>query len=221
MPPDRGAAPRGFGRRGGRRQNGAVPTSRLPCLLLLAVAGCRVGGVETLPFRGPVPRTILIWPALAEPFAAQQPALFAGLDLAVRRRGHGVVASAVARQLLADGGLGPDANDGERIRRATGADAVLRLTVRRFDVHGDRLQSADWDLAWQLESLHSGALLWQFSHHGHWDRRAPVDEHPQPRLDEDYPPVLFGDRRADFRDAADLAAWLHRFALERMPRGDA
>lgn len=191
--------------------------SRLLLLLLPILGGCRIGGGEAVPFLGPAPRTILIWPAVAEPFAAQQPVLFTGLDLAVRRRGYAVVTTAVARQLLSDAGLSPDTSDVEGVRRATGADAVLRLVVHDFEVQGERLQRADWDLAWELESLHSGGVLWRFSHHGHWDRRAPVDEHPQPRLDEDHPPVLFNSRMPNFLDAADLAAWLHRFALARMP----
>jgi len=189
-----------------------------------AFAGCRVGGAEATPFRGAAPKTILIWPTVAAPFAAQQPVLLTGLDLAVRRRGHVVIATAVARQLLGDAGVPLDPAEGphgEQLFRATGADAVLRLIVRAFRVQGERLQRADWDLDWELRATATGAVLWQFSHHGHWERRVPIEQHPHPRSEEDQPPVLFGDREPDFRDASDLAAWLHRFAMERLPRGGA
>jgi len=198
-----------------------VSALRVPCLLLAVLAGCRIGGAEPIPFGGAAPKTILVWPAVAEEFAAQQPVLFSGLDLAVRRRGYVVVATAVARQVLGDAGLPVDGVDGEQLRRATGADAVLHLIVHDFRVQGDRLQRADWDLAWELTSTTTGAVLWQFSHHGHWERRVPIEVHPHPRSDEDQPPVLFGDREPDFRDAADLVAWLHRYAMERLPRGGA
>lgn len=194
---------------------------RASCLLLAVLTGCRIGGVEPIPLRGAAPRTVLVWPAIDAQFAAWRQVLFTGLDLAVRRRGYTVVATAVARQLLADAGLDPDGADGQQVFAATGADAVLRLTVHEFRVQGERLQRADWDLSWELTATVTGASLWQFSHHGHWDRRPPVDEHPHPRTEEDLPPAMFGDRAPDFRDAADLMAWLHRFALERLPRGGA
>jgi hypothetical protein len=196
-----------------------VLATRVPFLLLAVVAGCRVGGAEPIPFRGAAPKTILVWPVVDEPFTDWQPTLLTGLDVAVRRRGYVVVASAVARQLLGDAGLSLDAVHGEQVHGATGADAVLRLIVHEFRAQGERLQRADWDLAWELTATVDGAVLWQFSHHGHWERRVPIEAHPHPRTEEDQPPVLFGDREPDFRDASDLAAWLHRFAMERLPRG--
>ncbi len=174
--------------------------------------------MEPVPLQGPPPRTVLVWPMV--PGAAVPPSLLlTGLDLAVRRRGYTIVASPIAERLLAE--AEPSPTDDERVRRATGADAVLRLVVHEFQLEGEPLQHADWDLAWELTATASGALLWRFGHHGRWDRRGPDAGHPHPRPDEEAPPVLFGARPPDFRDGSDLVAWLHRFALERLPRGGA
>lgn len=206
-----------------RRHNGCVSIARLSFLsvALLGVCGaCRLGAVpEPIPFRGAGPTKILVWPMVAAEFAAQQPLLWTGLDQAVRRRGYPVVTSAVAMQLLVVDGALPDAADGAAIRAATGADAVLRLFVHAFRTEGDRPHLADWDLGWELTSTVTGAVTWEFAHHGHWERRAPIDPHPPRGLDEEGPPVMFGDRPQDFRDAVELVAWLHRFAMEHLPHG--
>jgi hypothetical protein len=220
-------------RKGGAK-NGAVPAFRLPCpllLLLLAGAGCQfAGAVDLVPFTGPAPRTIVVWPDVAGPFAAASATLLTGLDAAVRQRGYRVVSSAVAAQLLADAGLARDPIDGDpshgdQVRRVTGADAVLQVDVEAFataaDAPDERMQRADWDLTWRLVAPGSDAPLWQFAHHGHWDRRPPITVHPHPQLDDEMTPVLFGDHPPDFRDATDLLAWLHRFAMARLPQGDA
>lgn len=204
-----------------RRHDGGVSFARAAVLSFAVLAACRLGGsVEPIALRGPAPASILVWPIAAADPDLPQLVLRAGLDVAVQRRGYRVLTSAVAAQMLADAGVQPDPTDVAAIRDATGADAVLRLVVQRLEVEGERLQRADWDVAWELTSTVTGARLWEYAHVGHWDRRAPVEVHPLPREDE-APPVLFGDRRPDFRDASDLMVWLHRFALEHLPRGSA
>lgn len=201
------------------------PSPALSLLLPLALAGCQLAGaVEEVSFAGPAPRTIAIWPVVAGEFAAQSAPLLTGLDLAARQRGYRVVSSAVAAQMLADAGVSLAAIDGAQVQRVTGADAVLQLDVAGLLLRGDaaageRMQRADWDLSWHLYATADGAQMWQFAHHGHWDRRPPVTEHPHPQLDDEMTPVLFGDQPPDFRDATDLVVWLHRFALARLPQG--
>lgn len=192
----------------------------LATVAVWTLAGCRLGGaMAPIPLAGPAPRTIVVWPwpvAEALPPELQQ-LLRTGLDDALRRRGYTIVAAAVAEQLLADAEPG-GALDGERIRLATGADAVLQLCVAEFELRDARGTAAAWDLGWRLRATADQTELWRFDHHGRWQRREVPGVHPHPRDEFDRTPVLFGDGAPDFRDVRDLVPWLHRFALEHLPR---
>ncbi|MBX3464542.1 MAG: hypothetical protein KF830_15340 [Planctomycetes bacterium] len=190
-------------------------------LLPFAAAACQLGGAAApIPFAGPTPRTILIWPRAG---GADLPpeVLLAGLDPAVRRRGYEVVPSRVANRLLADAGLPADSADHAAIAAATAVDAVLRVAVHRLEAQGEPLHSASWEVSWELRATPSGAELWRFVHQGYWQRREPIETHPHPRLDDDQPPVLFGAREPDFRNLGDLMVWLHAHAVDRLPPGGA
>ncbi|HEX6812114.1 MAG TPA: hypothetical protein VF384_10865 [Planctomycetota bacterium] len=196
-------------------------TAVLWCLFVCGAAGaCRVGDVEPTPLRGPMPQGIVVWPVLPEADQATQE-VFAGLDLAVRQRGYEVQSLAVGTQLLAEAGLLDGADpDAARIGPALGVDAVMRLQVGEFRMEGERsLRSAHWRLHWQLVSTRGGGVLWSHEHNGSWDRRDTDTGDPMRRYDAEPEIVPIGGSSVpNFRDAIDVAAWLHRRAMEHLPR---
>ncbi|MEO6596312.1 MAG: hypothetical protein ABIP94_16305 [Planctomycetota bacterium] len=189
---------------------------------LLAAGGCRLGQAEPVALHGPAPRSVVVWPRLPEAFADVEQSLLAGLDIALRRRGYDVHSVAVGRQLLLEADLLTLEPELARVSALLAVDAVLQLDVGEFTASSDGLlQRARWDLGWRLLSTRGEGELWHYSHHGTWQRRELDTGDPLRRFDEEPDIVPIGGRGApNFRDVVDLAAWLHRFALERLPRSD-
>lgn len=193
---------------------------------LLALAGCQFSSVTPVAMRGPAPALIAIWPTVPAPFAASEAALLTGLGDAVSDRGFRIVAPAVARQLLVDAGRWrPHVAPAELAATglALGADAVLVLEVRAFEsssgARSGHLEVARWDLGWRLLSTVGRGVLWEYSHQGAWRASDGDDFDSLRRLDA--PPAtvpIGGGRGWSFRKADELAANLHRLALQHLPR---
>jgi hypothetical protein len=181
-------------------------------------AGCRVGDPEPTPLRGPEPAVVAVWPRLAPDFASARATLLAGLDGALRSRGHRVVTSPVAAEMLAGAGL-PTAVDPADAGPALGADAVMVCDVRSFTAEGERpLQAADWDLRWRLVSTRGAGELWSWASRGTW-RRPRDDGRPAGEPLDALPEVVaVGGSPVTYRDAAELCAWLHRSAMLHLPK---
>ena len=192
----------------------------LSCLIVSVAGACQLGGkVDPTPLRGPAPHGVVVWPVVAEAGVPRD--VFAGLDLAVRGRGYEVQAFAVGQQLLAEAGLLEGVEpDAVRIGPALGVDAVMRLQVGAFAMEGDRsLESAHWSLNWQLVSTRGGGVLWSHQLRGSWHRRDTDTSDPLRRPDADPEIVPIGGSSVpNFRDAIDVAAWLHKRAMEHLPR---
>ncbi|HEU4418183.1 MAG TPA: hypothetical protein VFT55_04550 [Planctomycetota bacterium] len=192
----------------------------LSCLFVSAAGACQLGGkVEPTPLKGPPPQGIVVWPVLPEANVARD--VFAGLDLAVRGRGYEVHSLAVGQQLLTEAGLLEGVEpDAARIGPALGVDAVMHLQVGAFTMEGERsLRSAHWRLHWQLVSTRGAGVLWSWEHQGSWHRSETDTSDPLRRHDADPEIVPIGGSSVpNFRDAIDVAAWLHRKAMEHLPR---
>jgi hypothetical protein len=192
----------------------------LSCLLVSAAGACQLGGkVEPTPLKGPTPHGIVVWPVLSDAGVSRD--VFAGLDLAIRGRGYEVQSLAVGRQMLAEAGLLEGVEpDAARIGPALDVDAVMQLKVGAFAMDGDRsLRSAHWSLHWQLVSTRGQGVLWSYDHQGSWDRRETDTSDPQRRHDVEPDIVPIGGSSVpNFRDAIDVAAWLHKKAMEHLPR---
>ena len=191
----------------------------MSCLFVSAVGACQLSGVvEPTPLKGPAPHGIVVWPVLSDGVARD---VFAGLDLALRGRGYEVHSLAVGQQMLAEAGLLEGAEpDAARIGPALGVDAVMQLRVGAFAMEGGRsLRRAHWSLHWQLVSTRGRGVLWSYEHQGSWDRRDTDTSDPLRRHDADPEIVPIGGSSVpNFRDAIDVAAWLHRKAMEHLPR---
>ena len=87
-------------------------------------------------------------------------------------------------------------------------------------MEGDRsLESARWSLHWQLVSTRGAGVLWSWEHQGSWHRRDTDTSDPLRRHDADPEIVPIGGSSVpNFRDAIDVAAWLHKKAMEHLPR---
>jgi hypothetical protein len=186
-------------------------------LLVAAVvaAACRVGpDLEPQPLVGPSPGTIAVWPVVEGASPALRDELLQGLEQCVRNRGYRTVSPGVAAQLLAGRAEGAAARAAD-----VGADAIVRLVVRDFDAEGRRpLVHARWDLEWRLEDA-AGALLWSHTHHGTHSSQ-PVDRGDPHRRFDDVPDIVpvGGDRSPRFGTAGELMHWLHRDAMQHLPR---
>ena len=196
-------------------------TAVVLCCLFTSVAGaCQLGGkVEPTPLKGPAPHAIVVWPVVSGAGVPRD--VFAGLDLAVRGRGYEVQSFAVGQQRLAEAGLLEGAEpDAAKIGPALGVDAVMQLQVGAFAIDGDRsLESARWSLQWQLVSTRGGGVLWSWEHHGSWHRRDTDTSDPLRRHDAEPEIVPIGGSSVpNFRDVIDVAAWLHKKAMEHLPR---
>ncbi len=189
----------------------------------MLASACRTTMVEPFPLAGPVPQSIGIWPLPDENAGTNGNALLSDLDRAVRARGYRVPSLAVGRQLMLDsrpdGGV-PGSSELEAIGDILRVDALLRLDVRRFDVddEGGRFRSASWDLQWTLLSTRGGGELWSYEHTGSWRQRDTLVENPHRAFDAepDYVPIG-GDRLPSFRSVTELAAALHRTAMDHLP----
>jgi len=196
---------------------------RRPWLVLLLASGlcaaCRVAAVVPAPLLGPAPQSIAVWPAAtaAGPHAQE---LLDGLDRAARTRGYRVQAAAVTERLLADAAEvvpPPSLEDLPGLGRLLDVDALLALEVRAFAADGEPLRSSRWDLQWRLLSTRGHGTLWSFDHAGAWALlRDEAD--PQRRLDAEPEVVpIGGDRARRFRGVPELAADLHRLAMDHLP----
>lgn len=190
-------------------------------LLAAMLAGaCQLGDVAMVPFVGPEPHSILVLPPLAG--SRWPPDLWPGLARAAAARGYHVPALAVASQMLGDAGLVPAAGGGfdlAAIGRELQADAVLELEVRNFENEndGERFERARWDLTWRLLATRDGAVLWHFEHHGAWVRPRDTSDPLRPVQAEPEFVPLFAERAPMFHSRAELAEWLHRLAMARLP----
>jgi len=186
----------------------------------ILLAACAAPGDETVPVRGPLPRTVAVWPSLGEAFAASRDVLLAGLDAALFPRGYAVIPPAVAAELLAGAAIDATAADPAASGRALAADAVLQFVVRDFVVEGERpLRAASWDVEWRLVSTRGAGVLWNFAHRGSWHRATDDGRDPHRALDAEAEITPIGGRGpANHRDAIDLCAALHRLAMAKLPR---
>ncbi len=211
-------------------RSGSFGAAALAALLASVLAGllasCSFSSVDLVPLAGPAPQRVTVWPGVGGDLGPVSGTLLYGLDEALRRRGYRVVAQRVARQMLVDAGVPspesvlPERTDLGAIGRELAVDAVVLVDVRDFEVEprsGD-LRHARWDLSWRILSTRDGAELWRYHHGGAWSRsseqRFDSLERPEPM-----PGVvpIGGDAGWSFRDAADLAANLHRLALAHLP----
>jgi hypothetical protein len=186
---------------------------RWPLLALLA--GCRGTEPPTpLPLRGPAPRAIAVVP---RPLAGPADVLH-GADAALRTRGYRSPAPAVTAELL--GELVVQPNDPISLAhgaRLAATDAFLFVEAPHFEVEGEPVRRASWQLRWQLWSA-SGVELWQHEHAGAWSQRDHDPADPLRRLDDDTPPFVTVPRQPRaFRSGAELAAQLHLDAMQALP----
>lgn len=192
-------------------------------LCLLGAAGCatgwRVAAVSPQPFAGPAPRAIAVWPWVREAGPMSPDDLLADLDAMVRSRGYRAPSLAVARQQLLDAAVPPGPpGDLAAAGRILAVDAILVLDVGRFEADGEPLRRADWELGWRILSTTGGGLLWSHDHAGRWHRRDLVDDDPLRRPEAEPEVVPFGgDRAPDLRSGRELAANLHRLAMDHLP----
>jgi hypothetical protein len=192
-------------------------------LLLLGACACttgwRVAAVAPEPFAGPAPRAIAVWPWLDEAASPHAEALLADLDAIVRSRGYRVPSLAMVRQQLADAAVLPGPpGDLAAVGRILEVDAVAVLDVAQFAADGDPLRSARWALGWRILSTQGRGPLWHHELTGRWDRRDYVDDDPLRRPDAEPDVVPFGgDRAPSFRSVRELAANLHRLAMDHLP----
>jgi hypothetical protein len=194
------------------------------CLTVLAgaalLAGCQVGAAPApLPWRGPAPASLAVWPIAVGQGAA--PELLVGLDAALRRRGFRVPSLAVGGTMLAeaDVAIAPDGAPADLAAagQVLGVDAIVVLVVERFRVEDDPWRSADWAFTWRLLSTRGHGVLWECHHDGAWQRPRRDEGDAVPRVDDRLEPVTLGRRELEFRSEAELVAWLHRFASQRLP----
>lgn len=191
-------------------------------LLAIGCAGCRVADVEPVPLRGPAPDAIGIWPIGNETAGGHAGDLLEGFDRAVRARGYRGPSREVGSRMLFDSpttAVSPTFTDNEpgRLGQLLDVDAIFVLEVRRFAAEGEPLRSASWDLQWQLHSTRGHGVSWTFEHAGSWQRPRD-DEDPLRPLDAEPGIVPIGEPRTPgFRDVRELANWLHRHAMARLP----
>jgi hypothetical protein len=189
-----------------------MATRALPLFVVGVLAsGCVLGRVEATPLRGPAPRTIAVLPV-------RPPRVAIGLDEALQARGHRIVASAVASELLV--GVDVAASKPALLGAATGADALLYVDVNAFEAAGVRpLREAHWDLRWRLVAAASGGEIWSWDSVGSWRHSDTDPGNTQPRPDGVLQSVPIGGPSVpSFRDDVDLLSWLHRTAFDRLPR---
>lgn len=184
------------------------------------LAGCQVGAVPaTLPWLGPEPASIAVWPIAVG--QGDAPELLAGLDAALRSRGYRVPSLAVGRTLLAEADVAI-AQDGApadltAAGQALGVDAIAMLVVTRFAAETEPWRSAHWAFTWRLQSTRGHGVVWECHHDGSWQRPGRDEGDAVPRIDDRLEPVALGRRELAFRSPAELVAWLHRFASQRLP----
>jgi hypothetical protein len=182
-------------------------------------AACQPIAPEPIALRGPVPRTIAVWPFPLARADADAGLVFTGLANAVAARGYATTPPPVTAQLLADKGLDASTD----LATAGGAlvtDAVLQLVVREFGASGARpLREAEWELEWRLLAVPGGAVVWSFAHRGTWHAPRNTFDDPHRALDAEPDVVpIGGPARGGYRDAAELVAALHGMAMAKLPR---
>lgn len=186
------------------------------------LVGCGVGAEPAplpLPWRGPEPASIAVWPVAVGLDGA--PELLAGLDVALRSRGYRVPSLAVGSTLLAEAGVAI-ADDGSpadaaAAGQALGVDALAVLAVERFAGEFEPWRAVQWAFTWRVVSTRGHGVLWEWHHDGAWQRQVRDDGDPVPRVDDGLQPVAIGRREPSFRSAAEVVAWVHRLASQRLP----
>ncbi|MEZ6037497.1 MAG: hypothetical protein R3F29_08455 [Planctomycetota bacterium] len=200
------------------------PSLRFAVVVTLTFGACHFGEPQPEPLVGQAPALVAIWPHVSGADGRRDVDWLAGLGVALRRRGYGVVAPRVAQSLLRDAGL-DDVQPSAAAAAALRADAVLELYVRAFDAGGDGggLQHAQWDLEWRLVSQHGEGVQWRHDHHGTWRAadRAPQNALTRgEQIDSDaIPPIvpIGGNGGPGFRDVTELMSFLHRDAMQFLP----
>lgn len=170
-----------------------------------------------VPVRGDMPHTIAVWPVVDDGHTPRD-TLLAGLDAALRQRGHHILTWQVAQELLRGTEVSSPQAAPAAAARALGADGAMQFVVREFTAAGSRpLREAHWDLEWRLVSLRSGTVLWSTTHRGGWvPPRDAAD--PNRPLDAEPDVVPIGGRAPFvYLDAAELLAALHQQAMAFLP----
>ncbi len=212
-----------------------LPSKGRPCRSVLALlalaAACALGGVTETPLNGPAPRAVLVLPPRDGTGIPRRDlrGLASQLDRALQQRGYRSLPIDVGFDLARQAGWGasdagastaPDAAMRQRLLQAAAVDAVLELTMDRWDATGERpLRSAEWDWTWRLVALADGAELWRHREQGQY-HMAPQDQGDRTQAPDAEPATLpFGTLRPRaYRDATELAAALHRAAMARLPQ---
>lgn len=192
-------------------------------LSLVLLGSCHIGDVEPLPILGEAPAVIAVWPIAIGGEPPDSELWFAGLSRALSRRGYRVLPHGITAELLRSSDIAFSASSMEGIGRALRADAVMRVEVHRFDADGSSgLQHAEWDLEWRLLSTRGLGEQWSYTHHGHYHQADRISYDPGRRLDEQHQPrdivPVGGDRRPNYRNAADLFAHLSNLAMMHLPK---
>src|ERR1700687_37569 len=148
-----------------------VKTSRTTMIALaaLTLAGCAATPhlSDYSEFRTESPRSILVVPPINKSCDVNAPDYFlATIATPLAERGYYVFPVNMVRSVLADDGLS-DANlvhagDPHRLGELFGADAVMYISIERWDARYVVLATTvTVELNYTLKSVHSGQVLWK------------------------------------------------------------
>lgn len=200
-----------------RRESGALWAS-------LLLGGCYVPLMEPTPLQGPMPASVVVAPPkLVGEATAAPPELLTELERALRARGYRVLPLDVGFDLIRQFDLLPVVHQQQpgldAVQRELGVDAVLLLEVGSWEIDPQPPWRADYDLRWRLWSTTGGGELWQHQERGRYQQPAVRDFDPTRGADDPRPIQPFGGQGPQqLRDAAALAAQLHRTAMSHLPR---
>ncbi len=187
------------------------------CWLFL-LAGCTIPGVESTPFLGLAPRSILVAPIdnrSGQPGLAE--AFIAGLPAQLEDRGYYVYPTDTGLSWLR--GQEPTIESLTRVGQEFHLDGVLIVTVRSWHSVFDRvLESLDYDVGYQILSASDGRIIWEHQAAGVFQR------HLEPiRTDDRYLGPSFEPSGTDltesfpFRDDASVVSALSRMVFQYLP----
>jgi len=203
---------------------GASRRLRLLTVGSLALTGCLLAPPEPIPLNGPMPRTVMVLPVRpAEPPGNVAGALLATIGDALRRRGYEVIPVDRGLARLGELGLSRDRSypveDYAAAARALGADAFLSVRVERWSArYAPTLVYLGHDLGYRLWDADSGALLWEMRSHGDWTWDGDeVYYDPSSGLDAYLTPTVKARAFSPYKDDAEAARMIHRFAMLRLP----
>lgn len=198
----------------------------LPAVLVTSfgLGGCLLGESDPIPLRGPMPGTILVLPVRPIDLPGDVgPALLSTISHALARRGYEVIPVARGLQLLEERGLDPDkahaVEEYAAAAREIGADAFISMRVERWDAkYAPTLVHLEHDIGYRLWDAETGGLLWELRSHGGWNwDGAGVFSDPSSDLDAYLNPSSQPRASSPYRDDADAAVLVHRFAMRRLP----